>query len=205
MYTTYNNEDGSIIEVQEPDHSLTYTYADLYSWNFIERLELLRGKIFQLSAANTKHMRVSQKLGYELYGFLKGKTCQVFIAPFDVRLPIKNRRRDDQITTVVQPDICIFCDPTKIDERGACGIPNLIVEILSPSNPRHDLLVKYDVYQEVGVPEYWIIDPIKEMVMVSILQERGKFAPTKIYTEDQVLAPRCVPGFSISAKSLFTS
>jgi Uma2 family endonuclease len=205
MYTTYNNEDGSIIEVQEPDHSLTYTYADLYNWNFIERLELLRGRIFQLGAANTKHQRVGGKLYNGLYNFLKGKTCQVFIAPYDVRLPIKNRKRDDQITTVVQPDICIFCDADAIDERGACGIPDLIVEILSPSYPGHDLHEKYDVYQEVGVPEYWIIDPIKEMVMVSLLQAPGKFAPTKIYTEDQVLAPRCVPGFSISTKELFTS
>ena len=205
MYTTYNNEDGSIEEVQEPDHSLTYTYADYYSWNFIERLELLRGRIFRLGAANTKHQRVGGKLYVTFYNFLKGKTCQVFIAPYDVRLPIKNRKRDDQITTVVQPDICIFCDPDAIDERGACGIPDLAVEILYPSNPGHDLEEKYDVYQEVGVKEYWIIDPIKEMVMVSILQEPGKFAPTKFYAEDQVLEPRCVPGFSIPAKELFTS
>jgi Uma2 family endonuclease len=204
MYTTYNNEDGSIQEVQEPDHSLTYTYADLYNWNFIERLELLRGRIFQLGAANTKHQRVGGKLYNKLYDFLKGKTCEVFIAPYDVRLPVKNRKRDDQITTVVQPDVCIFCDPDAIDERGACGIPDLIVEILSPGNPGHDLLEKYDVYQEVGVKEYWIIDPIKEIVMVSILEEQGKFAPTKIFTEDQVLAPRCVPGFTISTKELFT-
>jgi Uma2 family endonuclease len=205
MYTVYNNEEGRIEEVQEPDPSLNYTYADYYRWNFMERLELLRGRIFQLGAANTKHQRVSQKLFYELYGFLKGKTCQVFIAPYDVRLPVKNRKRDDQITTVVQPDICIFCDPSAIDERGACGIPDLAVEILSPGNPRHDLLEKYDVYQEAGVKEYWIIDPIKEMVMVSAMQEQGKFAPTLIFTEDQLLVPRCVPGFSISANQLFTS
>jgi Uma2 family endonuclease len=205
MYTIYNNEDGTTQEVQEPDHSLTYTYADYYSWNFIERLELLRGRIFQLGAANTKHQRTGGKLYNELYTFLKGKTCEVFIAPYDVRLPIKNRKRDDQITTVVQPDICIFCDPTSIDERGACGIPDLAVEILSPGNPGHDFLEKYDVYQEVGVKEYWIIDPIKEMIMVSILQAQGKFAPTKIYTEDHVLEPRCIPGFSISVNQLFTS
>ncbi len=205
MYTIYNNDENRIEEVEEPDPSLTYTYADYYRWNFMERLELLRGKIFQLSAANTKHQRVSQKLGYELYGFLKEKTCQVFIAPFDVRLPVKNRKRDDQITTVVQPDICIFCDPAAIDERGACGIPDLAVEILSRSNPKHDLLEKYDVYQEAGVKEYWIIDPVKEIVMVSILEEQGKFGPTKILTDHQILAPRCVPGFSISANQLFIS
>jgi Uma2 family endonuclease len=205
MYTIYNNEENRIQEVEEPDHSLNYTYADYYGWNFMERLELLRGKIFQLGAANTKHQRVGGKLYVEFYNFLKGKTCQVFIAPYDVRLPIKNRKRDDQITTVVQPDVCIFCDPGAIDERGACGIPDLAVEILSPSNPKHDLLEKYDVYQEASVKEYWIIDPIKEMVMVSILQEQGKFTPTRVYTDNQVLEPRCVPGFSISTNQLFTS
>jgi Uma2 family endonuclease len=204
MYTIYNNEEARIEEVEEPDHSLTYTYADYYSWNFMERLELLRGKIFQLGAANTKHQRVGGKLYNEFYNFLKGKTCQVFIAPYDVRLPVKDRKRDDQITTVVQPDLCIFCNPDAIDERGACGIPDLVVEILSPGNPRHDLLEKYDVYQEVGVKEYWIIDPIKEMVMVSIMQKQGKFAPTKIITDNQLLEPLCIPGFYISAKELFT-
>lgn len=205
MYTIYNNEENRIEQVEEPDHSLSYTYADYYSWNFMERLELLRGKIFQPGAANTKHQRVGGRLYNEFYNFLKGKTCEVFIAPYDVRLPIKDRKRDDQITTVVQPDICIFCNPASIDERGACGIPDLAVEILSPGNGRYDLLEKYDVYQEANVKEYWIIDPIKELVMVSILQEPGKFGPTKVFTEDQLLEPQHVPGFSISAKQLFTS
>jgi Uma2 family endonuclease len=205
VYTIYNNEEARIEEVEEPDHSLTYTYADYYSWNFMERLELLRGRIFQLGAANTKHQRVGGKLYYELYGFLKGKTCQVFIAPYDVRLPIKNRKSDDQITTVVQPDLCIFCDPDAIDERGACGVPDLIAEILSPGNPKHDLIRKFDVYQEAGVPEYWIADPVKEMVMVSIVQDSGTFAPTKIFTGDQQLEPRCIPDFSIPVKELFTN
>jgi Uma2 family endonuclease len=204
MYTIYNNEDGRIQQVEEPDPSLSYTYADYYNWNFIERLELLRGKLIRLAAANTKHQRVGGKLYVEFYNFLKGKTCQVFIAPYDVRLPVKNRKRDDQITTVVQPDVCIFCNPDNIDERGACGVPDLIVEILSPGNSRYDLLDKYDVYQEACVKEYWIIDPIKEMVMNSTLQEKAKFAPTRVYSGDQKLEPLCLPGFSIEAKELFT-
>ena len=204
MYTIYDEDQGKIIEVEEPDHSLTYTYADYYKWKFMERLELLRGKIFRLAAANTKHQRVGGKLFYELYGFLKGKICQVFIAPYDVRLPVKNRKRDDQITTVVQPDICIFCDPSMIDERGACGAPDLAAEILSPTNSRYDLKDKYDVYQEAGIKEYWIIDPIQENVQVSILKAEGQFGPSATYSGGQRLNPVCIPGFSIEAKELFT-
>ena len=204
MFTIYDEEEGRIIEVQEPDHSLTYTYADYYQWKFMERLELLRGKIFRLAAANTKHQQAGGKLFYEFYGFLRGKTCQVFIAPYDVRLPVKNHKRDDQITTVVQPDLTIFCDPAKVDERGACGAPDLAVEILSPSNSRYDLKDKYDVYQEAGIKEYWIIDPIKENVQVSILQAEGQFGPSTTHTGSQRLSPVCLPGFSIEVKELFT-
>ncbi len=204
MYTIYNEEEGGIQEVEEPDHSLTYTYADYIQWKFLERLELLRGKIVRLAAANTKHQRVAVKLCYEFYGFIRGKTCQVFIPPYDVRLPVKNRKRDDQITTVVQPDLAIFCDPAKVEERGACGAPDLVVEILSPSNSRYDLKDKYDVYQEAGVKEYWIVDPIKENVLVSVLQAEGKFGPSTTWSGDQALTPVCLPGFSIEVQDLFT-
>jgi Uma2 family endonuclease len=204
MYTIYDEDEGKIREVDEPDPSLNYTYADYYKWKFLERLELLRGKIVRLAAANTKHQRVSMKLGYMIYGFLRGRSCEVFLPPYDVRLPVKNRKRDDQITTVVQPDVTVFCDPAKIDERGACGIPDLLVEVLSPGNSQYDLRDKFDVYQEANVKEYWIVNPIQESVMVCLLEKEGQFAPSKILTGEQKLEPLCLPGFSIEVKELFT-
>jgi Uma2 family endonuclease len=203
MYTIYNEDENCYQKVEEPDPSLTYTYADYMKWKFLERLELLRGKIFQLAAANTIHQKVALRLGSDLHVFLKGKTCQVFIAPYDVRLPVKNRKRDDQITTVVQPDVSVFCDPAKIDERGACGTPDLVVEILSPSNSQYDVRDKFDVYQEAGVKEYWIVSPMQESVMVSLLQEEGRFGPSTIYKGDDTLHAVTVPGFSVEINQLF--
>lgn len=204
MFTIYNDEENRLQKVEEPDHSLHYTYADYIRWKFEERLELLKGKIFPLSAPNTKHQRVSMKLGYDLYRFLKGKTCQVFLAPFDVRLPVKDHKKDDEIDTVVQPDICVICDASKLDDRGACGAPDLVVEVLSPGNSKKEVRLKFDLYEQAGVKEYWIVNPMQESVMVVLLQEEGRFGPAKIYKDDDSLQAASVPGFSINTDQLFT-
>jgi len=122
MFTVFSEEESTYIQVEEPDYSLTYTYADYLQWKYEERLELIRGRIYKMSPApNATHQRVSIKLSSELYIFLKGKQCQVYAAPFDVRLPAKNRKKDHEVTTVVQPDICVICDETKMDSRGCSG------------------------------------------------------------------------------------
>lgn len=210
MYTIYNQEEDRIEQVEEPDPSLTYTYSDYYNWNFLERLELLRGKIIRLYSPTTQHQEICGKLHFEVYSFLRGKTCRVFIPPFDVRLPVKNRKRDNEVTTVVQPDLSVFCDPAKIDRRGACGAPDLLVEILHeeptlrfPGNSRYERQRKYDVYQEAGVKEYWIVDPPKERILVSILQEDGRFGPAVFYSGNQLLQPVSLPSFSIEAREVF--
>ncbi|GGA89578.1 Uma2 family endonuclease [Puia dinghuensis] len=204
MLTIYNHEEDRYQQVEEPDPSLTYTYADYYRWRFLERLELLRGKIFKLAAANTIHQRLALKLAVSLYGHLKGCPCEAFIAPFDVRLPVKNRKRDDQVTTVVQPDVCVVCDPQKVDSRGVCGAPDLIIEILSPSNSQYDVCDKYDVYQESGVREYWVVSPMQENVMVSLLQADGKYDASTIHKPGDTLHATAVPGFSLDIRQLFT-
>ena len=124
MYSSFDEKEGKYIKVEEPDPSLTYTYADYLRWNFEERLELLRGKIFQMSGPGTVHQKISMRLVNRLYNHLQGNPCQVFSAPFDVRLPVKDRRRDDEITTIVQPDICVICNESKLDERGCSGAPD---------------------------------------------------------------------------------
>src|SRR4051794_27582693 len=155
MYTVYDEENNDFIKVEEPDPSYSYTYADYIQWKFEERLELFRGRIYKLAAPNTKHQEVSINLSTELFVLLKGSKCKVFHAPFDVRLPVKNRKKDNEISTVVQPDICVICDETKLDERGCCGAPDLVVEILSPGNSRKEIRLKHELYEEAGVKEYW--------------------------------------------------
>ena len=204
MYTIYNEETNRIEEVEEPDHSLTYTYANYSQWKFLERLELLRGRIFRLASPSIKHQRICLKLAAHLYTFLRGKTCQVIIPPYDIRLPVKNRKKDDEVTTVVQPDLSVFCDPLKVEDRAAIGAPDLLVEVLSPGNTRYDLHDKYEIYQEAAVKEYWIVDPVKASVQVSLLAEEGRFGPAEVRTGDQLLQPQSLPGFSIAVKDLFT-
>ncbi|HEY4151121.1 MAG TPA: Uma2 family endonuclease [Chitinophagaceae bacterium] len=205
MYTIYDEDEDQYQNVEEPDASYTYTYADYIKWKFEERMELIKGRIMKLSAPATLHQKVGGKLYFQLYGYLKGKPCFPFIAPFDVRLPVKNRKNDNQITTVVQPDMGVVCDETKIDARGCCGSPDLVVEILSPGNSAREVRIKYDVYEEAGVKEYWLIYPAEETVAVFLLNEMNRFGGARMYAGGDVLKSAAVTGFSINVSEIFTN
>lgn len=156
-----------------------YSYADYLLWKFKERVELFKGKLFKMSAPSAVHQEVSMKLSGELYQFLKGKDCKVFHAPFDVRL-LKEAKEDKDIYTVVQPDICVVCDPEKIDKRGCEGAPDLVIEILSPGNSKKEMKFKYALYEEAKVPEYWIIDPDHQNVLVYVLKDNTYQNPINV-------------------------
>jgi Uma2 family endonuclease len=203
MYTIFNEDEEKYQLVEEPDPYLTYTYADYMSWKFKERLELFRGKIFKMGAPNTQHQVVSMKLSYKLYGYLQNKECRAFVAPFDIRLPVKNRKKDNEITTVVQPDVCVVCDAAKVDARGVCGAPDLVVEILSPGNSKKELRIKYELYEDAGVREYWVVNPTEENLAVFLLGEEGKFGLAKMYTGGDWLDAVTVPGFGIDVNEIF--
>lgn len=147
--------------VNEPDfeYSGVYTYADYLQWTIAERVELIKGKIFKMSPApNMRHQWISSKIAGPLWSAIKGESCRVFSAPFDVRFP-RRSKNDEDVITMLQPDICVVCDPSKLDERGCIGAPDIVVEILSPSNNRKELQNKFVVYEESGVKEYWIVSP----------------------------------------------
>ncbi len=202
MYTIYDNDKNDFIEVNEPDASLTYTYADYLQWKFEERLELFRGKIFKLAAPNTMHQKIAGKLYLRIGNFLEKQKCQVFIAPFDVRLPVKNKKKDHEITTVVQPDLCIVCDETKIDDRGCCGAPDVIVEILSPGNSKKEVQNKFELYEEAGVAEYWIINPSEENLIIYTLQN-SRYTGSKPYAPGEIISSNNIPGFKITVADIF--
>jgi Uma2 family endonuclease len=165
------------MKVEEPTDSYgTYTYADYLTGWLDERVELIGGKIYKMSPAPTSsHQRVSIELSLQIGNFLKKKKCKVFAAPFDVRLPNSSKKGDEFIYTVVQPDLCVICDPTKIDEKGCLGAPDWIIEILSKHTSAKDLSKKFDVYEQSKVKEYWVIDPVGETVLVYILNTNGKY------------------------------
>jgi Uma2 family endonuclease len=204
MYTIFDEEEGDYTKVEEPDPSLTYTYADYLQWKFEERLELFRGRIFKLGAPNTKHQEILRNVGNEITILLKGKKCKPFWAPFDVRLPVKNRKKDNEVTTVVQPDICVICDEAKIDARGCCGAPELVVEILSPGNSKKEIKLKRELYEEAGVLEYWVVYPEEESIIIFLLKEDHKYDGAIAYAGDDTIYSKAIPGLSINLMDIFT-
>jgi len=160
------------------DLNKRYTYSDYLTWVDDKARELLHGFIRMMSPAPRPiHAKISFAISWNLGAIIKknkGK-CEVFYAPFDVRFPKQGEAADDKIDTVVQPDICVICDLSKIDDRGCCGAPDLIVEILSPATLKKDVTEKFDLYEEHGVKEYWIVHPKDKAVTVFLLQANGKY------------------------------
>ena len=143
-----------------------FTYADYASWEDENRYELIDGVVHLMSAPTADHQRVLGRLFRKFADYLDDKTCEVFVAPFDVCL--SGNGVDDY--TVVQPDILVICDESKIDNRFCNGAPDLVVEILSPSTSRMDRIKKQSKYLQAGVREYWIADPVDKNIVVNILE-----------------------------------
>jgi len=189
------------------DLNRRYTYAEYLTWADDKMRELLNGFIRLMSPAPTlKHAVALRRLGTALINFID-KTdgnCQVFYAPFDVRFPTKpNETEDNQIYTVVQPDICVVCDASKLDERGCLGAPDMVVEILSLSSQRYDLNEKFNIYEAGGVKEYWVISPKEKGINVFILKENGKYDAGTVYEGDVQVPVQTLKGLSISTEKLF--
>jgi Uma2 family endonuclease len=190
------------MQYSDLDITKTYSYADYLKWTFDERLELIKGKIFQMSPApGSLHQRVTTRLVSRLYVYLEGRPCEVFPALFDVRLPRKSID-DKQIHTVLQPDVCVICDPKKVDDKGCIGAPDIVVEILSPGNNKKELQNKYEVYEEAGVFEYWIIHPLEKTFLKYILTD-GHFVPSRLLTIGDVVTTDILPGFVLNLDNLF--
>ena len=172
-----------IISLSQLDLKKQYTYADYLTWQFSERVELIKGWIYKMTPApRRKHQAVVSNLSYWIYDFIKDNECRIYTAPFDVRL-IKNvGQTDKEIDTVVQPDISVICDRGKLDEKGCFGAPDLIIEILSPSTTKKDYNEKYLLYEENNVKEYWLANPDAKSIEVFVLN-KGKYYSKGVYSE----------------------
>ena len=187
------------------DESKRYTYADYLTWLDDKRRELIDGFIHLMSAPVRIHARISARIFRRVDTFIekkKGK-CQIYYAPFDVRLPLYGSKDDDKIYDVVQPDICVICDLSKLDDKGCIGAPDLIVEVLSPSTLKYDWNYKFNLYEAAGVREYWIVDPKAKMVNVFLLQPDGKYDLGTIYECNQKAPVRIFDGLEIDLNELF--
>jgi len=196
---------GAITALSQLDPSGQYSYADYLSWKFEQALEIIRGKIFPMSAPGSGHQRVSMYLSATFFNHLKDRRCEVFAAPFDVRLfdRRKSLKADKDIYTVVQPDLCVICDLEKVDDRGCLGAPDLVVEILSPGNSSREMRLKRDLYAESGVREYWVVDPVREIVYRYDVEGDGVFGRPLIFLGDEVMPSVIFPDFSLSLGDLF--
>ena len=155
------------------EDSFEYSYSDYMTWQLQERVELIMGKIFPMSAPNTPHQALSRELTVAFYPHFHGKTCTYFAAPIDVRLPVG--KQGNTFKTVVQPDLCVICDKSKIVTQGIIGAPDLVVEILSPSNRQIEMHEKFEAYQASLVREYWIIHPGQQWMLQYVLNENRLF------------------------------
>ncbi|WP_348823977.1 Uma2 family endonuclease [Flavobacterium aestuarii] len=193
-----------ITDINLLDLDKKYSYADYLTWQFQEKLELIKGKIFKMSPApSTTHQRISRKLTGIMINAFKKHSCELFIAPFDVRLLDKKKSKlDQEIYTVIQPDLCVICDDSKIDERGAIGAPDLVIEILSPGNSNKEMKYKFDLYEEAGVLEYWIVNPADKTVFIYVLKENQFIGMHPLIEEDNIQS-KLFPELDFKLESIF--
>jgi len=182
-----------------------FTYADYLTWPDDERWELIDGVPYSMSPApGSKHQHIQAGFIAQLYMQLKGRSCQVFGAPFDVRLSDVYNQGDNEIDTVVQPDVVVVCDKSKIDDRGCNGAPDLVIEILSPATSKYDLSDKRYLYERHGVGELWFVHPLDKTSMIFYLQENKRYASPVVYGIDATVALKSVDGVVIDLGEVFS-
>ncbi|MDO9103825.1 MAG: Uma2 family endonuclease [Methylovulum sp.] len=226
-----------ITDISQLDLNQTYSYADYLTWQFNETVELIKGKIMLMSPApNVEHQRIERKLLVAIDPHLKDKKCELFPAPFDVRLyhrkksllashdcmdattkgwsmdrgraPTVGALGDagavaEDIHTVVQPDLCVICNPDILDKRGCNGAPGWIIEILSKGTAKRDMQLKYELYQENGVQEYWIVYPNDQAVHQFVLDDNECYQLKHMYTDDDIATPYLFPDLAIDLSEIF--
>ena len=181
-----------------------YTYQDYVRWQGDDRWELIEGIPFDMSPApGRKHQAVVGALFSQILIFLQDNTCRAYVAPFDVRLPVADEA-DDAIETVVQPDITVVCDRSRLDAAGCRGAPDWVVEVTSPRTSARDRTQKRDLYERSGVREYWIVDPERQTVLAARLDaSTGCWRPSKEVPATSVSAPSLFPRLTIDWDLVF--
>ncbi len=208
-YLTIQKNDLSEIKVEEPESPVGFTYADYLNWNFKERIELIRGKIFKMSPApSITHQKILARIAKIFLNFLDENPCKCFLSPIDVRLkgkPFRKKKlRDEEIKTVVQPDIIVVCDDEKLkDNRSVDGAPDLVVEILSPGNTKTETKYKFDLYEENGVLEYWVVYPEYKQIYVYLLNEKEVYGRPVIYEANEDIRSIVLKGLRIPMDQIF--
>jgi Uma2 family endonuclease len=189
--------------IRETADNRLYTYGDYLKWNDEKRYELINGKVYIMTPAPCRqYQKVLGELFTKVSVYLSEKECEVYVAPFDVRLP-EGEEREEDIKTVVQPDIVVICDKSKLDKRGCKGAPDLVIEVLSPSSASRDRKIKRDLYEKHGVREYWLVNYLEKVVEVFLLNEDNKYGKPAVYLEDDEVPVSILSGLNIKVSHVF--
>ena len=179
------------------DRSQTYTYEDYLTWDGPERWELIDGVPYLLASPTPEHQRIALRLGTEFELFLRSRNdCVPYIAPMDLTM-----EESRQTKRVVQPDLFVMCGAYGRDQR-IVGVPVLVIEILSPTTAAHDLIRKFNLYQRVGVQEYWVVEPEPGIVNV-YLHDGTTLRFTAEYKVGDALSPSMFPDLTIDVRTIF--
>lgn len=179
-----------------------YSYADYLSWPEDERWEIIEGKAYALAAPSREHQRILGEFHLLIGNFLKGKTCDVYFAPFDVILD-PSLLKNEEKRNIVQPDISVICDKYKLTDNGCNGAPDWIIEIASPGTFRKDLNKKLRLYERAGVKEYWVVFPDQKSVMVYLMGNNGKFKANQFYELKDIIPVETLTDFEIDLAVIF--
>ncbi len=198
---------SKITQLSQLDFNATYSYADYLTWQLDKTIELIKGKISLMSPAPTlKHQSISWQLSGLCFQYFRHKPCRAFAAPFDVRLYNRHKsiQANKDIYTVVQPDLCVIYDTNKLDTNGCLGAPDWIIEILSQGNSKKEMQIKYELYQESGVKEYWLVYPYEQAVYQFVLDdELDKYQLFKMHSGEDMATPYLFPDLQIDLQEVF--
>ncbi len=173
-----------------------HTFGEYLQWPGDVRYELIDGLAYLMAPApSVAHQRMAGGLFRQIADALEGRPCEAFIAPFDVRLP-RGDEADEDVDTVVQPDITVVCNPDLIDERGCRGAPDWVVEVLSPGTAAHDQSTKLAAYERAGVKEVWFVHPTDRTVAV-FRHDGTAFGRPGIFGLEGTIASQAVPAVSV--------
>ncbi len=184
-----------------PKSEKTYSYADYLTWNESERWEIIDGVPYMQAAPSRIHQEILMELSKQFAVYLTNKPCKVYPAPFCVRLDVE---KDDEVKNVVEPDITIVCDKSKLDDRGCKGSPDMVIEIISPSTGKIDRLIKFNKYEKAGVKVYWIVEPDQKLVSIFTLQSNGRYGRPEMYTDGDIVKVSIFPDLEIDLNPVFS-
>jgi Uma2 family endonuclease len=168
--------------------------------NSDEYLEYIDGQIYYQASPSTIHQRISVNFTAEFRSYFKTKQCEIFHAPFDVKL--KNEKEENPNKVI--PDITVICDKSGLNDKNYIGIPSLIVEILSPSNQSNDLITKMNLYQRFGVKEYWIVNPKLNSIQIYALDEDGLYEQVGVYKNKDIAKSSAFPDLTVNLEEIFS-